>query len=273
MRMDKAIIVDHLSYTNEVKDVSFTIQSGEMVGIIGPAGSGKSAILKILAGLLKPTSGFVSVLGHDPFLKTDDYLKLIAYIGQDKRQFLSSLAPIKILEITRDIYDMNSREFNKNLSELTQYINDPVLIYNLIYKPKIILIDKPGSERESIYEYNSKNTSTTLLTSEKIDNLTSLVRRVILVDKGAVLYDGAIDEIITKYAKEKIINATLSSPINVDSVSEIATVKNYLFPHLRVSCPRDVASLTASELMQNLPVTNINIQEMSVEEIIGNMKP
>lgn len=270
--MDKAIIVDHLSYESELKDVSFTIQKGEMVAIVGSPGSGKALILKILSGLTKSTSGFVSVLGYDPFLRSKEYLKQLSFISHDKRQLLGNLAPIKTLEITKEIYGMTGREFNKNLSELTQYINDPVLIDNLIYKPRVLLLDKPSFERELIYEYNTKNESTVLLTTEKIDNLTNLVRRIILIDKGQVLYDGAIDEIVTKFAKDKIINATLSTPIDIKPVGEIGLVKNYLFPHFRVSCPRDVVSLAAAELMQNLPITKLSIEEMSVEEVITNMK-
>lgn len=270
--MEKAIIVDHLSYSNELKDVSFTIQKGEMVGIVGSLNSGKSTILKIISGLVKPTSGFVSILGYDPFLKSAEFLKQMTFITQKRRQLFEGLEPIKILEITKEIYDMPNREFNKNLADMTQYIKDPILIDNLIYKPKILLIDEPDSELELIYQYNSKNESTTLFTTEKIDKLINLVRRIIIIDKGQIIYDGAIDEIISKFAKDKIISATLSSTIDISTVNEIGTVKNYVYPHLRVSCPRDVASLAAAELVQNLPIASLKIEEMYIEEVTTNMK-
>ena len=270
--MEKSIVVDHLSFTGHIKGVSFTIQKSDVVGLIGPHDSGKTMLMRIITGLVESTSGFVSVLEFDPFLKSPDFLKQISFLNGQKNQLLKSSPPIETLEITKEIYGLSEREFSKNLRELTQYINDPRLLDALIYKPKVILLDEPNLDLESIYEYNNKNESTTLLATEKIDNLINFARRVIIMDKGQILFDGALDEVITKFAKEKVIKAKLSSEIDAKSVGEIGTVKSYTYPYLCVSASRSTVSLAAAEMIQNLPIINLTIDELSIEEIIHNMK-
>jgi len=212
--MDKAIIVDHLSYLEDLKDISFTIQRGEFVGIVGANGSGKTTILKVISGLLKPSSGFVSVLEHDPFLRSHDYLKEISFITERGNQLLKNSPAIDALEITKEIYDLSDREYNLTLKYLTQFIKDPLLLDSLIYKPKVLLLDQPEVDLDTVYNYHKKEEPTILLSSDRIDNLIDLVRRIILIDKGRVLFDGAIDEIVTKFAAEKIIKATLSEEVD-----------------------------------------------------------
>lgn len=270
--MDKAIIVDHLSYFNQLKDVSFTIQAGEMVGIIGSEESGKTTILKIISGLVRPTEGFISVLGYDPYLKSSDFLKQISYLYSEENHLLKNTSPIEILEITKEIYGLSSREFHKNLNELTKYISDPILLDALIYEPKIVMLDELNMELDPVYEYNGRNERTILLTAEKIDKLINSVRRVIILDEGQILFDGAIDEIVAKNATEKLIKAKLSSEIDLKEVETIGTVKKYTYPNLHVSAPRSIVALAAAEMMQNLPITSLTIEELPIEEIMKNMK-
>lgn len=264
--------MDHLSYQNHLKDISFTIQSGEIVGLIGPKNSGKTTILKILSGLLKPSSGFVSVLDYDPFLKTADFLKQISFLFNTVKPLLNNLTPIEVLEITKEVYGLTMRDFNKSLNDLTKYIADPVLLDSLIYRPKIVILDEQNNYLNQIYEYNSKNQATVIIAEEKIDDLVGLVRRVIVVDEGRQIFDGPIDEIIEKFAKEKLIKIKLSEEINTKDVEEVGTVKKYVFPYLYLSAPRSVAAFAAAELLQKLPVTNLNIEELPIDEIINNMK-
>lgn len=270
--MDKAIILDHLSYNGILNDISFTIQKGEFVGLLGVTGSGKTSILEIISGLTKPSAGFVSVLGYDPFLKSYDYLKQIAFLSKLKSQLLKNSPPIDALEITRIIYGLSNREFNKNLNELTQFINDPILLDSLIYKPKILLLDEPDLDLDLVYRYNNKEESAVLLSTDKIDNLINLVRRVILIDRGQILFDGAIDEIFTKFATEKVIKAKLNLQIEEKLFREIGKVIKYTYPYVFVSVPRSVVSFAAAEMLQNFPVINLSIEELSIEEIIERMK-
>src|SRR3989339_1465154 len=184
--MDRAIVVDRLVKNFEVtekekglrgsiksifspkkkiihalKNISFTIQPGELVGFIGPNGAGKTTTLKILSGLLYPTSGFVSVLGFDPWEKSADFLKKISLVLGQKNQLWWDLPVIKSFELNKEIYEINNREYNKNLDELvnildvSKLLNTQVrklslgqrmkmeLIASLLHKPKILFLDEP----------------------------------------------------------------------------------------------------------------------------------
>lgn len=266
--MEKVIILDHISKSGELKDISFTVQKGELVGILGA----NPSVLKVIAGLSPITSGFVSVLGYDPYKKSIEYLKQIGFIKNQKNRLLKCSSPRKLLEITKLIYNVTDREFGKNISELTQYIKDPELLALLIHKPKLVLIDELNQDLDSIYDYNKKTESTVVITTTKIDRLINFVRRIILIDKGKILFDGAIDDILNKFATEKVVKVKLSSEIDINEVGEIGIVKKYDFPYLYVSAPRSVVSLTASELIQNFPVTSVEIEELPIEEIINNIK-
>ena len=136
----------------------------------------------------------------------------------------------------------------------------------------IFLCYEINLDLDSIYEYNKKYESTNLITSEKIDYLMNLVRRVIILDKGSIVFDGAIDEVITKFAKEKVIKARLTSATETKLFTELGSVKKYDFPYLYISVPRSIVSFTAAEMMQNLPINNLIIEEIAVEEIIKNIK-
>lgn len=319
--MDKAIIVDHLSkdfvvnqsggnmgstlsgifskqnkkIVKAVNDVSFTIQKGELVGFIGPNGAGKTTTMKMLSGLLYPTSGFVSVLGFDPFTKSREFLKQISLVMGQKNQLWWDLPVINSFEFSKAVYEIKEKEYKKNLDDLvsilnvSEFLNTQVrklslgqrmkveLIASLLYKPKVLFLDEPTigldlvaqqNLRDFIYEYNKKNESTILLTSHNMSDLADLSRRVIMINDGELVFDGPLDEITLKFAQEKIIKATLSEEIDTKAVSEVGVVKKYNFPYIYISVPRSTVAFAAAELLQKFPVVDLNIDELPIEDVI-----
>lgn len=269
--MSKPIILDRLNYLDQLKNISFTVQPGEMVGIVSRSRSEINTLFKVLSGLLKSSSGFVSVLDFDPYLRNKEFLKQISFLSEKIFKLVKDIAPIDQLEITKEIYGLSNREFGKNLNELAKYVTDPDLLDSLIYKPKIVLVDNTKSDLNQIYEYGVQNDVIVMVGSEKMDDLIGLVRRVIILDEGRVLFDGPIDEVIEKYAKEKLIKIKLSSEINIKEVEDIVPVKKYVYPNLQVLALRSVVSYTSAELLQRFPVSSLIIEELPVEEIIKNM--
>lgn len=318
--MEKAIIVDRLVKNFEVtekgpgltgavkslfaprkkqihalRSVSFTIQPGELVGFIGPNGAGKTTTLKTLSGLLYPTSGFVEVLDYDPWERKPEFLKQIALVMGQKNQLWWDLPAIESFELNRAIYELNTREYEQNLSELVELlevgklINTPVrklslgqrmrmeLVAALLHKPKVLFLDEPTigldlvaqqKMRDFIYEYNTKNSATILLTSHNMNDLIDLARRVIVIDEGKILFDGALEELTEKFAKEKIIKATLSREDDIANIERIGKVKKLAFPEVILAVPRNTTAVAAAELLQNFPVEDLTIEEIPIEEII-----
>lgn len=319
--MDKSIIVDHLGkdfFVSEgkknitetihslfkkenkkrvkaLKDVSFTVQKGELVGFIGPNGAGKTTTMKILSGLLYPSSGFVSVLDHDPFLKSRDFLKEISVVFGQKNQLWWDLPVINSFEFNKAIYEIKDKEYEKTLNELVSLLNVSELLYtparklslgqrmkmeliaSLLHRPKVLFLDEPTlgldlvaqqNLRDFIYEYNRKYEATILLTSHNMNDLIDLCRRVIIINEGEIMFDGPFDEITKKYATEKTIKVTLQDKIDIKEVEEIGKVKKYSFPTLTLSVPRSTVAFAAAEVLQKFNVVDLDIEETSIEDII-----
>src|SRR3989338_4276808 len=318
--MDKAIIVDRLVKNFEVsekeagltgaikslfsskkktvralREISFTIQPGELVGFIGPNGAGKTTTLKTLSGLLYPTSGFIEVLEHNPWERKPEFLKQIALVMGQKNQLWWDLPAIETFELNRAIYEIPTKNYNDNLKELVdlleigKLINTPVrklslgqrmrmeLTAALLHKPKVLFLDEPtigldiiGQQkiRDFIYEYNKKYNATILLTSHNMDDLSNLARRVIVIDAGLLLFDGAFEELIAKFAKEKIIKATLGNEDNIKGLESIGKIRKLSFPEVIISVPREATAVAAAELLQNFPVEDLTIEEVPIEDII-----
>lgn len=278
-----------------LRSISFTIQPGELVGFIGPNGAGKTTTLKTLSGLLYPTSGFVEVLEFDPWDKRPEFLKQISLVMGQKNQLWWDLPAIETFELNRAIYDLPKREYEENLRELIELveveklISTPVrklslgqrmrmeLVAALLHKPKVMFLDEPTigldliaqqKVRDFVYEYNKKHNATIILTSHNMDDLIDLARRVIVIDEGKILFDGALEELVSRFAKEKIIKATLSKEDGIADIEKIGKVKKIAFPQVILSVPRAATAVAAAELLQNFPVEDLTIEEVPIEDVI-----
>ena len=318
--MDKAIIVDHLIKNFEVtekkqgvlgafsslitpqkktiralREISFSIKPGELVGFIGPNGAGKTTTLKVLSGLLYPTSGFTQVLGFDPWERNPMFLKEISLVIGQKNQLWWDLPAIETFELNRAIYEIPERIYKDSLNELVdmlgvkKLLNIQVrrlslgqrmrleLIAALLHKPKVLFLDEPtigldvvaqAKMRDFIYDYNKRCEATILLTSHNMDDVINLAKRVIVIDKGKILFDGELRELINRYAKEKIIKVYLSKESDIKQLEKIGKVKKIDFPQAILVVPRATAAAAAAELLHHFPVADLTIEEESVEEII-----
>lgn len=278
-----------------LRGISFSIQPGELVGFIGPNGAGKTTTLKTLAGLLYPTSGFVEVLEYDPWTRKPEFLKQISLVMGQKNQLWWDLPAIETFELNRAIYEIPTQVYRENLNELVELLDigkllkTPVrklslgqrmrmeLTAALLHKPKVLFLDEPTigldvvaqqKMRDFIYDYNRRYGATILLTSHNMDDLVNLSRRVIVVDEGRLLFDGALEELVSKFAKEKIIKATLSSQDGIADLEKIGKVKMFAFPQVILSVPRSATAVAAAELLQNFPVEDLTIEEIPIEDVI-----
>src|SRR3989344_1766063 len=209
-----------------VDDVSFTVDAGELVGFIGPNGAGKTTTLKCLSGLLFPTSGVVRVLGYTPFERNHQYLKQISLVMGQKNQLWWDLPAQETFLLNKEIYEIPDDQYNKTLHELVELLDvesllkvqvrklslgermKMELIAALIHSPKVLFLDEPTigldvvmqkKMRDFINEYNSRRKATILLTSHYMDDVKELCDRVIIIDHGKLLFDGALDDIIKKF--------------------------------------------------------------------------
>ena len=280
---------------NAVKDISFTIEQGELVGFVGPNGAGKTTTMKMLAGILHPTSGNINVLGFTPFEKNHAYLRQISFIMGQKNQMLWELPAVDTFKLNKTIYDISDTDYKKTLSTLVEMldaksiINQPVktlslgqrmkveLISTLIHTPKVLFLDEPTigldvvaqkNIRDFIQQYQSFYKATILLTTHYMEDVRRLAKRVIIIDHGALMYDGPIDKLIKKYARTKTVEIVVEDMPNVALLEKIGSIESVDFPKIRFRVIRkDVPHLIAA-ISENIGFIDITVEEEKVEDII-----
>ncbi|HEY0619110.1 MAG TPA: ATP-binding cassette domain-containing protein, partial [Kribbella sp.] len=219
-----------------VRDVSFALRPGEVVGFIGPNGAGKTTTMKILSGLLHATSGHVQVLDYSPWQRRADFLRRIAFIrGSQPVGGSQELTVLDSLQYQRLLYEVPAAEYRRNLEELTDLLELDDLLHRqlralslgekmraglalaLLYRPEVMFLDEPTlgldvsgatSIRRFVAEYAEQTGATVLLTSHYMADVASLCPRLVLIDKGDVQYDGRLDELAARLSPYKLVRLT-----------------------------------------------------------------
>ena len=278
-----------------VDNISFEIAAGELVGFIGPNGAGKTTTLKTLSGLLYPTSGEVSVLGYKPWERKAQFQKQFALVMGQKNQLWWDLPPIETFELNKAIYEIPQAQYEVTLKKLVKLLdikdilNVQVrklslgqrmkceLVAALLHNPKVLFLDEPtiGLDvvmqkvmRDFIKEYNREFAATIILTSHYMEDVKQLCKRVIIIDRGHILYDGALSKVIDTYARSKIITAVFSEEPNLIKLGKIGEVKEYDYPKAVINVSRTHAPKLAAKLLQEFPIADVNIEEPPIEAII-----
>lgn len=281
-----------------VNDVSFSIGQGELVGFIGPNGAGKTTTLKCLSGLLYPTSGSVSVLGHAPFDRDKQFLKRISLVMGQKNQLWWDLPAIETFALNREIYEISQDQYQKTLSALTDLLevapllHVPVrklslgermkmeLIAALIHRPQVLFLDEPTigldvvmqkKMRDFLKEYNATYKSTILLTSHYMEDVRQLAKRVIIIDHGSLLYDGKLDNLVKKFAKYKTLSIILDTYVPPAQFDQIGEIVSYDFPRIVIRVPRNASNVAAAQVLEKFPVEDLTVEEPDMEDIIRDV--
>ncbi|EKD65201.1 MAG: hypothetical protein ACD_50C00158G0002 [uncultured bacterium] len=282
-----------------VTSISFSIKEGELVGFLGPNGAGKTTTLKMLSGILTPTSGEISVLGFEPIRRQKEYQMQFAFVMGQKLQLWWDLPPIESFLLNKKIYEVNDEDFKKTLDELVSIlgVEDVLhkqvrqlslgermkceLIAALLHGPKVLFLDEPTigldvvaqkNIRDFIRKYNREKKTTIILTSHYMEDILQLCERIIIIDFGKIIYDGSIKELIGRYAPNKKITVFFEREV---SESEICVFgKECVFSPLKssIEVPREkVKEVAGNILSSDLPVKDIEISEEDVDGIIRNI--
>jgi ABC-2 type transport system ATP-binding protein len=281
-----------------VDAISFRIEPGEMVGFLGPNGAGKTTTLKVLSGLLHPTGGEVSVLGHTPFQRRHAFLKQITLVMGQKQQLFWDLPALETFEVNRVIYEMPDADYRRTLADLTELLELGDLLKKqvrklslgermkcelaaaLLHRPRVLFLDEPtigldvtmqARVREFVAQYNRRYEATVLLTSHYMADVTALCRRVIVINRGRLLYDGNLQSLVEQVAPHKLIHVTLSEPVARDALASYGAVQRLEGLEAELSVARAETTRVGARLLAELPVADVNIAEPPIEEIIGEV--
>src|SRR3989344_1462726 len=271
----KSLVSRKYESVKAVDDISFDIAAGELVGFIGPNGAGKTTTLKCLSGFLWPTQGSVSVLGYTPFERKTAFLKQIALVMGQKNQLWWDLPAAETFLLNKEIYEIADDEYKKTRNELVDLLEvehllkiqvrklslgermKMELIAALIHSPKVLFLDEPTigldvvaqkKMRDFVKEYNQRYKATIILTSHYMDDVKELCERVIVIDKGRLMFDGKLSEIIEKFADHKRIEVILQNTPSQEQLSEVGEIVEYNLPKVVIKVPRAEVSAKAATL-------------------------
>jgi ABC-2 type transport system ATP-binding protein len=283
-----------------VSNVSFKIEPGELVGFLGPNGAGKTTTLKMLAGLLYPTSGEAKVLGHVPWERADEYRRQFALLLGQKNQLWWDLPARESLELNAKIYGIPEAQFERTVAEMTELLNvreklnvsvrelslgermKMELIASLLHQPKVLFLDEPtiGLDvvsqkvvREFLKLYNDANQTTILLTSHYMADIQALCERVIIIDHGKISSDGNLSEVVDRIADFKLISIECEGAADCpeESLKKYGEVVEKTAGLIKLKVKRDRVIPVCKALLDELPVRDIDIEEVPIEDVIGQI--
>ena len=283
--------------TRAADKVSFRIDEGEFVGFLGPNGAGKTIVLKMLSGLLNPTSGDARVLGFVPWERRNEMKRQFSLLMGQKNALWWDLPAQESLELNRAIYGIDRARFNKvvgGLSELLE-VQDKMnvmvrelslgermkmeLISALIHEPRVLFLDEPtiGLDvvsqkrvREFLRIYNEEHRIVTMLTSHYMQDIEELCPRVIIIDHGKIFFDGPLTSIIDRFSGYKILSLTFENQA-IRDFSEFGQVIEQTPVSVQLKVPRARVTETCRQLLDACSVSDINVQELPVEEVIRQL--
>lgn len=280
-----------------VKGVSFTIARGEIVGFLGANGAGKTTTLKMLTGLLHPSGGTARVDGHVPFVREREFLKKITLVMGNKQQLLWDLPPLDSLRMNAAIYDVPDDVFRTRVDELatmleiTDKLRQPVrkmslgermkceLMASLLHNPKVLFLDEPTlgldvnaqvAVRAFLKRYNAKTGATILMTSHYMADIVALCPRVLVIHEGALIHDGGLDELLSRFAPRREVRVELRT----DTTQDLTGYGELLSHEGRVVrfgvAPADLVA-TMGRVLHDLDVVDVSVQDPPIEETIGRV--
>jgi len=281
-----------------VEDISFSVGAGERVGFLGPNGAGKTTTLKVLAGLLYPTEGRVAVAGFRPQDRARGFLRQITLVMGQKQQILWDLPPSETFLLNRAIYDIPRKEYDATMAELTELLDlGPLLgkparqlslgermkcelAVALLHRPKVLFLDEPtigldvsmqATVRGFIRAYNERFGATVLLTSHYMEDVAALCPRVMVIDKGRMIFDGALPDLIRRVRPDKRVLLRFSKPVERRDLEPLGRVIEHGDAEAIVQVTQESLQAAVARALSTLPLRDLTVEDPPLEEVMRDL--
>ncbi|MCB9463393.1 MAG: ATP-binding cassette domain-containing protein [Candidatus Eisenbacteria bacterium] len=279
-----------------VKEISLSVEAGEVVGFLGPNGAGKTTTLKMLSGLLHPTGGTASVLGFEPWKRNNDFLRQITLVMGQRNQLIWDIPVIDSFDRNRVIYRLTREEYRERLDELVELLELGELLSKpvrnlslgermkcevaaaLLHHPRILFLDEPtlGLDvsmqrrlRTFVEQYNKRTGATVLLTSHYMADVEALCPRVVVIHHGELLFDGKLADLVRKFSAQKTLVLELEE--SQEDLSRFGQVVSQEGSRATLRVPKqDTAEVTA-RILRELKVQDLNVADPPIDEIIDQV--
>ncbi|MGO2297518.1 ABC transporter ATP-binding protein [Lactococcus laudensis] len=297
----KSLFKPQIETFEAVKDLNFEIPKGEIFGFIGANGAGKSTTIKMLTGILTPTSGTCLINGKNPQKNRTAYVKDIGVVFGQRTQLWWDLALQETYSVLKEIYDISDSEFHKRMAflnevlDLNAFIKDPVrtlslgqriradIAASLLHNPQVLFLDEPtigldvavkDNIRKAIKQINQEEQTTILLTTHDLNDIELLCDRIFMIDRGQEIFDGSVSQLKLRFGKMHEVRFEMTQQLEVEQLdyhqhfSDLEVIKDGLqvtiqFDATKVAIP-DLVKFTLSQAN----VKDIAVKDADIEEII-----
>ena len=294
----KSVLRRKYELVQAVERLSFQIAEGERVGFLGPNGAGKTTTLKVLAGLLYPTSGDVRVGGYLPQTRDPRFLQLITLVMGQKQQLLWDLPPAETYAMNRAIYDVPRAQADETVRSLVELLDIGDLIHKptrqlslgermkcelvaaLLHRPRVLFLDEPtigldvsmqAKMRDFIRDYNERYRAAVLLTSHYMDDVVALCPRVVVIDHGRLVYDGDLRELARRVRPDKRLTVRLAHPVDRAELERLGSVVTAEPAQAVLSVPHARLQAVVRDALAALPIVDLTIEEAPLEEVMREL--
>jgi ABC-2 type transport system ATP-binding protein len=284
-----------------VNDVSFGVAPGEFVGFLGPNGAGKTTTLKILAGVLHPTSGRVRVLDFEPWKREAALQKKFSLVLGQKNQLWWDLPAFDSFLLNKEIYDVPQKNFDQKIEELTALLDLKEILHipvrrlslgermkceiaaSLLHSPEILFLDEPtiGLDvvsqlriRNFLREYNERTGITVILTSHYMADIEALCRRVLVIDHGQLMFDGELRELAARVTDQRRIRLTLTRSATDNELQQLQFIAKDIEndgAQILMQVPREEVASRVGEILKVLPVDDLAVEDVEIESVIRDL--
>ncbi|WP_244170926.1 ABC transporter ATP-binding protein [Xenorhabdus miraniensis] len=294
----KSLVNRKYEFNNAVDNISFKVNKGEFVGLIGLNGAGKTTTLKMLSGLLTPTSGTISVLGEIPWKRSLTYCNKISMVMGNKVQLIWDLPPMDYYGLIKDIYNIPTKDFNSRINELSGLLEvkdllriqtrklslgermKMELIGATLHNPEVLFMDEPTigldifaqkNIRSFLKKYNKKYQSTIFLTSHYLEDIKELCDRLIIIHHGMIIYDGKTIDIVNKFSDYKYIKMKLKNTIIRKEFEYFGEITNQDNLDITLKVKRKEIPKIVSALLEKFLIEDLIVEELSMDDIISKV--
>jgi len=283
-----------------VGGIDFAIERGEVVGFLGPNGAGKTTTLKMLSGLLYPTSGAATVLGYTPWQRRDEYLRRMTLLMGNRTQLVWDIPAADSFLVLKEIFRIDDTTYRRRFDELVELLELQTLIHKpvrqlslgermkvefaagLLHGPEVVFLDEPtlgldvsmqSRIRTFVRELNRRTGATVLLTSHYMDDIVALCKRVIVIHRGKLLYDGGLADLAERMAPYKLIAATLRNGASKADLSRYGEVVSRDAGRVTLRVPRDVAAEQTARIVGDLgaDLADLTLEDPAIEDVIDRV--
>jgi ABC-2 type transport system ATP-binding protein len=281
-----------------VRSVDLTVEQGEFVAFLGPNGAGKTTTLKLLSGVIYPTSGTARVMGHVPWQRNNDYRRRFALVMGQKNQLWWDLPAQESFRLHEQIYRIERKSFQRTLDELSdllavrKLLGRPVrelslgermkmeLIAALLHSPDVLFLDEPTIGLDVVAQHNiqqflrfyqAERKITILLTSHYMKDIAALCHRVVLITGGSVKFDGSLSGIVDSFSGSKIVKLQLAEGQTAAGLERIAELDSVVLPKVTLRCGKQEVPKVLATILQQYQVEDVAVEDPPLEEVISKL--